>query len=445
MITHDDLELPEGFKSSEYTEITAHVAETAQPPEKGQRFIRDTRLSGFALRITDKGAKSWIIEARVKGQRNAKRRTLGRYPGVSVVQARRLAIQALGEFAEGTDRLAVERQEQAQNITLDVAFKDYMKARPLKDQSRIRYESVYQKTFSDWGNKQLTQITRTMVENRHKLATKERGPAAANLSMRILRAIFNYAAGRYEGADGEPVVTDNPTKRLNAVRAWNKVERRRRTIKPHQLADWYAGLDKLREKDIAKYPGSHITADFLEFTLLTGCRKMEGLRLRWQDVDLKGRRFLLPDTKNHQIHELPLSDRLIEILESRQRYRQERVPSDSLAYEFVFPGEGSSGHFVRPDLGIKEVVKHAGIEFSPHDLRRTFATTAEALDLPMSSIKRLLNHMTGAADVTGGYILIDVERLRVPMQKITDSILGAAGRRHDQGANVVKLPLAKQA
>jgi hypothetical protein len=48
----------------------------------------------------------------------------------------------------------------------------------------------------------------------------------------------------------------------------------------------------------------------------------------------------------------------------------------------------------------------------------------------------LLNHSTGS-DVTAGYIIADVERLRAPMQKITDYLLSAGGLR--PGADVVTL------
>jgi hypothetical protein len=37
----------------EYLNLTAHLEETANPPAHGQRFIRDTQLQGFALRIND--------------------------------------------------------------------------------------------------------------------------------------------------------------------------------------------------------------------------------------------------------------------------------------------------------------------------------------------------------------------------------------------------------
>lgn len=61
-----------------------------------------------------------------------------------------------------------------------------------------------------------------------------------------------------------------------------------------------------------------------------------------------------------------------------------------------------------------------------HDLRRTFITIAESIDIPAYTLKALVNHHVGT-DVTQGYLQINVERLRAPMQQITDFILKAAG------------------
>ena len=52
----------------------------------------------------------------------------------------------------------------------------------------------------------------------------------------------------------------------------------------------------------------------------------------------------------------------------------------------------------------------------------TFATTAESLDLPAYALKRLLNHKM-THDVTAEYIMKNVERLRKPMQRITDFLI----------------------
>lgn len=64
--------------------------------------------------------------------------------------------------------------------------------------------------------------------------------------------------------------------------------------------------------------------------------------------------------------------------------------------------------------------------FTLHDLRRPFITIAESLDIPSYALKRLVNHKM-ANDVTAGYIVAGVERLRQPMQNITDYILKCAG------------------
>ena len=422
---------------SEYADLDAYTADTAKPPEKGQRFIRDNKLSGFALRITSTGAKSWIVEAAVRGQKNAKRRTIGRYPAVKADRARKLAIQELGRFAEGKDTLTDERTERAANLTLGEVFTDYLANRDLKAQTVTDYKKAFAASFEDWRNKRITSITRSMVETRHKRETENRGPAHANLAMRILRALFNYAIGRYEDGDGNPVVTDNPVSRLSAVRAWNRVERRRRHIRPHELPAWFDAVDQLRQKNPKKAPAAATVADWLVFLILTGCRKTEALTLRWADVDIEGRLFCLPDTKNRQVHELPLSRPLAEMLERRNAARTDRKETD-----LVFAGGGEGGRLGNVRRGILYVTEQSGIPFAPHDLRRTFATTAERLDLPTYAVKRLMNHTITTGDVTGGYIQIDVERLRVPVQQIADAILAAAKQKP---STVVDFSLARSA
>ena len=60
--------------------------------------------------------------------------------------------------------------------------------------------------------------------------------------MRLLRALFNFAAGQYEDAKGQSLITENPVKRLSQTRAWYRVERRQTYIKPHELAAWHQGV-----------------------------------------------------------------------------------------------------------------------------------------------------------------------------------------------------------
>ena len=83
-------------------------------------------------------------------------------------------------------------------------------------------------------------------------------------------------------------------------------------------------------------------------------------------------------------------------------------------------------YLIEPRKQMTKVMIASGIEFTLHDLRRTFITVAESLDISVYAVKRLVNHKM-SNDVTAGYIIADVERLREPMQKITDYLLKLAG------------------
>jgi len=85
----------------------------------------------------------------------------------------------------------------------------------------------------------------------------------------------------------------------------------------------------------------------------------------------------------------------------------------------VFPGSGKKCYNVEPRKVMKKIIAQCGVTFNLHDLRRTFITIAESLDIPAYALKRLLNHKM-TQNVTAGYIVMDVERLRMPVQKITD-------------------------
>ena len=79
---------------------------------------------------------------------------------------------------------------------------------------------------------------------------------------------------------------------------------------------------------------------------------------------------------------------------------------------------------IEPKKQIALVVERSGVVYTLHDLRRTYITIAESLDISPYAIKRLVNHkMTN--DVTAGYIVSEIERLRRPAQQIADFLARA--------------------
>jgi integrase len=154
--------------------------------------------------------------------------------------------------------------------------------------------------------------------------------------------------------------------------------------------------------------------------MLTGLRRNEASTLRWTDIDLDAKVLSVRAeiAKNKKEHRLPLSQFLFELLSQR---RLQSPDSD-----FVFPGRGGKGHMVDSDYVISGVGRNIRCPFVIHDLRRTFLTTAERLDIPHYVLKRLANH-SGRQDVTFGYIVVDVERLRPVMERITAHFLERFG------------------
>lgn len=157
---------------------------------------------------------------------------------------------------------------------------------------------------------------------------------------------------------------------------------------------------------------------FLLVALFTGMRRAEIARMRWENVDLAGRLIHLPTTKNGDPLDLPMSGFLADLLAERQKSAGDG--------EWVFPGFGHDRHMNEIKRFLDRVEAGSGVKFTCHDLRRTFITVAESLDIPHYALKRLLNHRADS-DVTGGYIVINAERLRAPVERVAAKILELAG------------------
>lgn len=388
--------------------LTKSVIDKMEPPtDRDQIFYRDTDLKGFALRMTASGVKSFVVEKLISGK--VRRITLGRYGELTVEQARKEAHKLLGKIATGIDPRAEKQATKLSTITLEEVFQDYLKARKeLKPKTIYDYKNLIGRAFSEWKNKPLVSINKDKVAKKHSTLGEERGEAYANLSMRMLRALFNFAAGQYEDINGHSLITENPVKRLSQTRAWYRVKRRETYIKSHELESWYQAVVQLENETLR---------DFLLLVLFTGLRRQEAAKLQWSNIDLKAKTLTVLDTKNHQNHTLPLSSFLHELLENRLKYSKT---------DFVFPGGGKSGHLIEPRKQAAKVKKASGVTFTVHDLRRTFITIAESLDISAYAVKRLVNHKMNH-DVTAGYIMNDTERLRTPMQQITNYLLKVMG------------------
>ncbi|MBQ0797552.1 tyrosine-type recombinase/integrase [Zhongshania sp.] len=300
--------------------------------------------------------------------------------------------------------------------------------------------------LADWQSRQLRDITRDMVAQRHtqiaspKSATDLGSPVGANNVMRVLRALFNFANGQYEDEEGKSLFPDNPVSRLSHTRAWNPETRRQRIIKTVDLPAWFGAIQQLRKPEEQRVDWcSSTVADYLEFILFTGLRRDDALCLLWDQVDLKAKTMEpVIHKKQKTVMGFPLAEHVAALLARRH---SERVN------DYVFPGRepfGKSGQSKRlddPKKQIARVIALSGVEFSSHDLRRTFITVAESLDLSPFALKRLCSHSAGS-DVTAGYVIMDIERLRSPAEKISRYLLRASSK--EDSASVISITDAEK-
>ncbi|MFN8554384.1 MAG: integrase arm-type DNA-binding domain-containing protein [Candidatus Obscuribacterales bacterium] len=428
ILTHTTLPTPKLVrgKGAGKINITKTTVEEIEPPLSGQLFIYDSKLPGFGIRVSPGGSKMYIAQGRVNGV--VVRYSIGKHGIFTADQARTEAKQVLGQMAAGIDPNQSKRLQRQQKkiavtstcadggkvelkhdtITLSQLLELYIssQSQPLRPTTTYLYRGAIRRCFADWANIPVINITKDMVEERNKLIANRQGPrgkggAHAHQAMRILRTLYNYARARFE-ADGKPVLPENPVGRLTQIKAWTKPVRRTTHISRADLPAWYAAVMSLQNET---------ARDFLLFVLFTGLRRTEAATLEWTDINFGAKTFTIPAerTKTHQEHKVPLCAYLMDMLNRR------RAVSDS---PYIFPGKDKAKPLAEPKRAVAFVVARSGVKFMIHDLRRTCTTVAEGLDMPYYVLKRLGN-WSNATDVTSGYIVQDVERMREPMEKIS--------------------------
>jgi len=431
------------FTAIWYNSGTTNFGRSQQMPSEKftQRFINslpetdtltvyfDTDLTGFGIYTKGK-TKTYFVKSRV-GKKQIKI-TIGRASLFTLAEARVEAKAKLSQMASGIDPVAVKRAEEVAETTLEKAMEKYLETRSLKPGTVLTYNKLFRLYMSDWLKKPISSITKEMIAQRHKRVSTNNGSAPANNLMRTFRAVYNFARSLSDGA-----IPENPVSRLTETRQWNKVDRRRTFLKSHELQHWYNAATKIQ---------NFMIRDYLLLILFTGLREKEGLNLTWEHVDMQDRSFTVAKelTKNGRPHTLPMSNFIYNIFE-----RLHKLKTNG----YVFPGSGKEGHLVESAKQIQFITAQTlyalngvtckedlekkiqddpeyevipGISFCLHDLRRTFVTVAESLDISYAALKKLLNHADGN-DVTGGYLQITTDRLRDPMERISSKLMELMG------------------
>ena len=384
--------------------LTGAVVSRAEPSE-APYVIWDDRLTGFAVRVSPGGTKSFFVQYRTgEGRRTDRNRklTLGRYPGLAPGAARKQAQALLGRARDGRDP-SRERALERGLPRVAEAVEAWLGTRNVKDVSLQLYRRSAEAWLTGWHGRRLDEVTREDVARRFAEVTERHGRVKANCGLFVLGGTYRRCAVDYPGLR-------NPVQRWkDAGGRAHRLKRRRIEHPSVLLPAWDRGFrDGVRRPEVR---------DFFRFGLYTGMRRGEVLALRWDRVALEEGRFFVDETKTGEHLELPLTRQLAALLARRR----EATPG-AAGWVFASPANPEQP-LSRPDSYYRAIVRHGGKPFWHHALRNCFVTlAAHELKLPESLVKRLVNHRTGG-DVTQDYATQwTLEQLREPAQRIADRI-----------------------
>src|SRR5690606_10972344 len=117
----------------------------------------------------------------------------------------------------------------------------------------------------DWHKKRLSDITETLIFKRHSDLTK-RSKAQADLAMRTVRAIFNFAKAEYKSTEGRSLFPLNPENILSEKRVWNNVKRKQTRLRQSQLEPFIIAINQLRNEAMKYRQYSQVAiCDYVKF------------------------------------------------------------------------------------------------------------------------------------------------------------------------------------
>jgi integrase len=361
-------------------------------PKEGRIDYYDMEVPKLTCRVSSTGIKSFVL-LKWTGK-TMQRVTLGRFPDMTVSDARKKAQAALTELAQGINPTEEKRKQKIRGITLQELLDKYLSDKTdLREASILDYTKKINQGFSDWLNKPIADISRDMVLTRRKQFEGGR-----DNKLRVLRLLMRYAVVTLKALD------ENPVDVLRDGSLWTKPKRKKRMIQSDNLKDWYQSVLKLDNEKAKVY---------LLLLIHTGLRDQDVRYLEWKDVDFKNDCFIARDTKNHSDFTAYIAPQIKPYLRSLQA-----LTGDN---QYLFPGDSKDGVMNIPRKPIAQVCNETDLEFSSHDLKRTFLTIGEAAMIPFSLLKALANHKTDS-DVTGGYINPEANTLKQATWKIADYI-----------------------
>jgi integrase len=325
-------------------------------PAADGRILRDRTVCGLCLKV-GRRSRTFLIATSVAGKQF--RMTLGRWPLISVDEARRTALPLLQKCRLGHFPSSHVQQKLP---TLIEAIDQYCETKKLKDSSKERYLSIVRTHFRDWQDLGVEKLgDHSFAEHCQRFA-QSKGAALVEVGRGLIGALFKYLNVTFG------LFLESPFNKLAAAGLMpERAGPRPRKLMEADLSVWKKAVECLPEAQ----------RDYLFLSCYTSLRRHECADITLAQIDFDRGILSIPKTKTNRPHSLPITPAMNEILQRRCRGLCGR--------EKLFDGV-SVDH-------VAEMAQRAGApDFMLHDLRKMVATIGEKLGVSDAIKRRILNH-----------------------------------------------------
>jgi integrase len=345
--------------------LTDASVQRIKPPKEGSVEIFDLGYPGLALRIGHGGAKTFEQFYRVGG--TLRRETLGRWPAISLADARMEWRKTREAIAKGED--PSRRDGKAPAMLFERMVEEWLK----RDQSKNKASSQYQLHRSleadllpAWRGKRVDEITKRDIHNLLDSIADRGAPIMARRVQAYVRRFFRWCIER-------DILKVDPTAGMPRV---GNGKSRERVLTNDELVKVWRGADSI----------GHF-GSVVRMLILTGARREEITQLRWSEIDGNAIKLVGNRTKTGAPHFISLSAPAQALLNGMPRIA---------GSDFVFTASGLKpiNGWSRPKIGLDS---RSGVtDWRIHDLRRTVATGMEKLGITLQVVEAILGHTSGS-------------------------------------------------
>ena len=352
------------------------------------------RVPGFGVRVTEAGYRSFILNY------PGGRYTIGRFGDWSTGDARQEAKRLRREIDLGADPMRDRKAEREAPTITDlvqrVEAEHLPRLRPATAAS-IRAQLKNHVLPALGESTKVADVRFEDIDRLHRRVTKAAGPYGANRVLALCSKMFSLAV-RWQ------MRADNPCRGVER----NREHSRQRYLTADEMAALTQALAEFPDRDMA---------DIFRMLLLTGARKGEVLRMKWDDVDIAAGTWTKPpaSTKQNRVHVVPLS------APARQLLGERLVNKRS---DYVFPSNRGSGPILNIHRAWVRLTKTAVIDgVRVHDLRHSFASSIASGGGSLPLIGALLGHSSPATTHRYAHLFDDVQRAAV--ERIGSAVVNA--------------------